>query len=304
MSLSVKEILTIGKNRLAESDIADAEIDCKILYCFMMNITSTQIILEYQKILPDALCDQYFELLDRRCSGVPVQYITGTQEFMGLEFDVNEQVLIPRQDTETMVEDAISIISGNTLRGEKLPIKQKKDVVVLDLCCGSGAIGLSIANFCSNAKVICADISSKALSVTKQNAQKLSVAKKVHFEEGNLLEPFKGRFKNKKFDLILSNPPYIKTDVIPTLQTEVRDHEPMMALDGGADGLDFYRAIIADAAQCLRKEGILMLEIGHDQREAVLELIDETGQYDYVTGLTDLAGRDRIIVAILGKQKK
>lgn len=304
MSLSVKEILNIGKTRLADSDIGDAAIDCKILYCYMMNVTNTKIILEYQRILPDSLCDKYFELLDRRCAGTPVQHITGVQEFMGLEFDVNENVLIPRQDTETMVEDAISIIKENTLRGESLPIKKKKDFDVLDLCCGSGAIGLSLANACGNIKVTCSDVSSEAMKIAKQNGEKLALAKKVNFEEGNLLVPFKGRFKNRKFDLIISNPPYIKTDVIRTLQTEVRDHEPMMALDGGLDGLDFYRNIIADTAACLKKEGVLMLEIGHDQREAVLGLIEATGRFEYMTGLKDLAGRDRIIVAVLASKKK
>lgn len=304
MSLSVKEILDIGKTRLADSNIADAAIDCKILYCYMMNVTSTQIILEYQRVLPDSLCDKYFELLDRRCSGVPVQHITGVQEFMGLEFDVNENVLIPRQDTETMVEDAISIIKDNTLRGELLPKKKKKDFEILDLCCGSGAIGLSLANACGNIKVTCSDVSQSALKVAKQNAQKLSLTKRVSFEEGNLLVPFKGRFKNKKFDLIISNPPYIKTGVIQTLQTEVRDYEPMMALDGGLDGLEFYRKIIVDAADSLKKEGIMMLEIGHDQREEVLGLIESTGRFDYMRGLKDLAGRDRIVVATLASKKK
>lgn len=304
MSLSVKEILNIGKNRLADCNIQDAAIDCKILYCYMMNVTNAQIILEYQKVLPDSLCDKYFDLLDRRCSGVPVQHITGVQEFMGLEFDVNESVLIPRQDTETLVEDAISIIKDNTLRGEELPIKKKKEFDVLDLCCGSGAIGLSLAKGCGNAKITCADVSKEALKVAKQNARKLELGKRVTFEEGNLLVPFKGRFKNKKFDLIISNPPYIKTSVIQKLQVEVRDHEPMMALDGGLDGLDFYRNIMADAADCLKKEGILMLEIGHDQRGQVTELIEATERFDYIAGLKDLAGRDRIIVATLEKKKK
>ena len=120
MSLSVKEILNIGRRQLEESHIADAAIDCKILYCFLMNVSSAQLILEYQRILPDSLCDEYFKLLDKRSAGVPVQYIIGTQEFMGLTFKVNESVLIPRQDTETLVEDAISIIRENKLRGEDL----------------------------------------------------------------------------------------------------------------------------------------------------------------------------------------
>lgn len=304
MSLSVKEILNIGRRQLMDSGIADAAIDCKILYCFLMNVSSAQLILEYQRILPDSLCDEYFKLLDKRSAGVPVQYIIGTQEFMGLTFKVNESVLIPRQDTETLVEDAISVVKENKLRGEDLLPKKKKEFDVLDLCCGSGAIGLSLASLCDNVKVTCSDISQEAIAVTKENAEKLGLTKKVSFECGNLLVPFKGKFKNKKFDLIISNPPYIKTGVIPTLQKEVRDHEPMMALDGGLGGLDFYRGIIADAAGCLKKTGVLMFEIGHDQKDEVSALIEETEQFENITGLQDLAGRDRIIVATFTAKKK
>lgn len=303
MSLSVKEILNIGRRQLEENHIADAAIDCKILYCYLMNVTNAHLILEYQRILQDSLCDEYFKLLDRRSSGEPVQYIIGTQEFMGLEFNVNESVLIPRQDTETLVEDAMSIIKDNKLRGEDLLPKKKKDFDVLDLCCGSGAIGLSLASLCDNVKVTCSDISQDAVAVARGNAEKLGVSKKVAFETGNLLMPFKGRLKNKRFDLIISNPPYIKTNVIPTLQKEVRDHEPMMALDGGVSGLDLYKSIIADAAGCLKKSGILMFEIGHDQKEDVMALIDETQRFENIIGLKDLAGRDRIVVATLAGKK-
>lgn len=304
MSLAVKEILNIGCRQLEECGIADAAIDSKLLYCHLMNVTNTQLILEYQKILPDALCDEYFKLLDIRSSGVPLQHITGVQDFMGLEFMVNEHVLIPRQDTETLVEDALDVINKNELRGEPLAIKAKKDYDVLDLCCGSGAIGVSLAALCPKVKVTCSDLSKDAIAVAKQNAAKLAGGKRVNFEEGNLLMPFKGRFKNKKFDMIISNPPYIKTSVIPTLQKEVRDHEPMMALDGGVSGLDFYRQIIADAAGCLKKEGVLMFEIGHDQKEDLIALLEETAQFENITGLQDLAHRDRIIFATLAPKKK
>ena len=304
MSLAVKEILNIGCRQLEECGIADAAIDSKLLYCHLMNVTTTQLILEYQKILPDALCDEYFKLLDIRGSGVPLQHITGIQEFMGLEFAANEHVLIPRQDTETLVEDALDVINQNVLRGEALSIKPKKDYDVLDLCCGSGAIGVSLAALCPKVKVTCSDLSKDAISVARQNASKLAGGKKISFEEGNLLMPFKGRFKNKKFDMIISNPPYIKTSVIPTLQKEVRDHEPMMALDGGASGLDCYRQIIADAADCLKKEGVLMFEIGHDQKEEVCALLEETGRFENITGLQDLAHRDRIVFATLAPKKK
>ena len=227
-------------------------------------------------------------------------YITGTQEFMGLEFDVNESVLIPRQDTETMVEDVISVIKDGALRGESLERTGRREWDILDLCTGSGAIGISLAKLLTGVKVnvTCSDVSKAALEVARKNAGKLGVSKNIKFAEGDMFAPFDGRFKKKKFDLIASNPPYIESDVIPTLQTEVRDHEPMSALDGGEDGLDFYRVIAREAGEFLKKRGILFLEIGCDQGNAVRELLTEAEGYSDVRCLKDLAGRDRIIYAV------
>lgn len=300
MSLSVKEILNIGQRRLQDAGVSDADLDCKLLYCFMRNITRTQLILMYQNVLEDRLCDEYFRLIDERASGKPLQYITGTQEFMGLEFDVNESVLIPRQDTETMVEDVISVIKDGALRGESLEGTGRREWDILDLCTGSGAIGISLAKLLTGVKVnvTCSDVSKAALEVARKNAGKLGVSKNIKFAEGDMFAPFDGRFKKKKFDLIASNPPYIESDVIPTLQTEVRDHEPMSALDGGEDGLDFYRVIAREAGEFLKKRGILFLEIGCDQGNAVRELLTEAEGYSDVRCLKDLAGRDRIIYAV------
>lgn len=304
MSLSVKEILSIGKRQLEEHGVMDADIDSKTLYCFMMNIDRSRLILEYQNILQDSLCDDYFALLDRRSAGEPIQYIMGSQEFMGLNFKVNENVLIPRQDTETLVEDVISVIKNHTLRGEDVDVPKLKEPECLDLCCGSGAIGVSLAKLCAPIKVTCSDISDGAIDVAKENAQLNQVAKNVSFECGDMFQPFKGKFKNKKFDIIVTNPPYIQSEVIPTLQREVKDHEPMQALDGGVDGLDFYRQIIKEAPNHLKKGGVLMMEIGHDQKDSCLQLIEENASYVQAKGLKDLAGKDRIIFCTLSMDKK
>ena len=300
MSLSVKELLSIGERRLVDAGIADATLDSRLLYCFMRNIDRSRLILMYQEIVEDRLCDEYFRLVDDRASGRPLQYITGIQEFMGLEFDVNENVLIPRQDTETMVEDVISVIKDGVLRGESLEGTGRREWDILDLCTGSGAIGISLAKLLTGVKVnvTCSDVSKVALEVARKNAGKLGVSKNIKFAEGDMFAPFDGRFKKKKFDLIASNPPYIESDVIPTLQTEVRDHEPMSALDGGEDGLDFYRVIAREAGEFLKKRGILFLEIGCDQGNAVRELLTEAEGYSDVRCLKDLAGRDRIIYAV------
>lgn len=296
MSLLVKEMLTMGEKQLMDSDIADATRDCKILYCYMMDIPFSKIILEYQEVLQDRLCDKYFELIDRRSKGEPVQYIMGSQEFMGLEFIVNENVLIPRQDTETLVEDALEIINTGTLRGEDMDVKCK-EWDILDLCTGSGAIGVSLARIANKVNVTCSDISEGAIKVAKENAQKHGVAKSVKFEQGDLFKPFSKHFRKQKFDMIISNPPYIKSSVIPTLQKEVCEHEPLSALDGGESGLDFYERIVSGVGSHLRKSGVLLLEIGHDQGEAVSGLLSRNGDFTSIRVLKDLANRDRIVFA-------
>ena len=296
MSLLVKEMLTMGEKQLMDSDIADATRDCKILYCYMMDIPFSKIILEYQEILQDRLCDKYFELIDRRSKGEPVQYIMGSQEFMGLEFIVNENVLIPRQDTETLVEDALEIINTGTLRGEDMDVK-RKEWDILDLCTGSGAIGVSLARIANKVNVTCSDISEGAIKVAKENAQKHGVAKSVKFEQGDLFKPFSKHFRKQKFDMIISNPPYIKSSIIPTLQKEVCEHEPLSALDGGESGLDFYERIVSGVGSHLRKSGVLLLEIGHDQGEAVSGLLSRNGEFTSIRVLKDLANRDRIVFA-------
>ena len=296
MSLLVKEMLTMGEKQLMDSDIADATRDCKILYCYMMDIPFSKIILEYQEVLQDRLCDKYFELIDRRSKGEPVQYIMGSQEFMGLEFIVNENVLIPRQDTETLVEDALEIINTGTLRGEDMDVK-RKEWDILDLCTGSGAIGVSLARIANKVNVTCSDISEGAIKVAKENAQKHGVAKSVKFEQGDLFKPFSKHFRKQKFDMIISNPPYIKSSVIPTLQKEVCEHEPLSALDGGESGLDFHERIVSGVGGHLRKGGVLLLEIGHDQGETVSGLLSRNGDFTSIRVLKDLANRDRIVFA-------
>ena len=296
MSLLVKEMLTMGEKQLMDSDIADATRDCKILYCYMMDIPFSKIILEYQEVLQDRLCDKYFELIDRRSKGEPVQYIMGSQEFMGLEFIVNGNVLIPRQDTETLVEDALEIINTGTLRGEDMDV-QRKEWDILDLCTGSGAIGVSLARIANKVNVTCSDISEGAIKVAKENAQKHGVTKSMKFEHGDLFKPFNKHFHKQKFDMIISNPPYIKSSVIPTLQKEVCEHEPLSALDGGESGLDFYERIVSGVGSHLKKGGVLLLEIGHDQGEAVSGLLSRNGEFTSIRVLRDLAQRDRIVFA-------
>jgi len=297
MSLTVKQLTSMGCKQLEEAGILDAKRDSESLYCHMVGIPASKMIAEYQYKVQDLLCDRYFELIDRRASGEPLQYIVGTTSFMGFPFKTKPGVLIPRLDTEVLVDDALHIINGGSLRGEIYGL-DKKAWDVLDLCTGTGAIGISIAKMGKKCNVTLSDISPEAIDVAKKNARLNGVEKKVKIVEGDMFTPFDGRFGSKKFDMIISNPPYIPTDIIGTLQREIKEHEPMLALDGGEDGMDYYRVIAKSADKYLKKNGILMLEIGSDQLGWVTDLLRSTGVFSDVRGYKDLVGNDRVVFAI------
>jgi release factor glutamine methyltransferase len=219
------------------------------------------------------------ELAQRRCSHIPLQHLTGEQEFMGLPFWVNEHVLIPRQDTEILVEEALKKIPKADAK--KGPYR------VLDLCTGSGCIAISIASFCPHTEVSACDISREALLVAQRNGQRNGVS--VQFVQSDLFSQI-----HEKYDMIVSNPPYIPSAVIPTLMPEVRDFEPKGALDGMEDGLFFYRKIVRESLDYLMPHGELLFEIGHDQAQAVSDLMRENNFYD-IKVIKDLAGLDRVV---------
>lgn len=302
MSMTVREILSLGEKQLKECGIEDATRDSKSLYCYLIGIPEDKLFMEYKYTLQDLLCDQYFDLVDRRAAGEPLQYIVGSQGFMGLTFKVDPRVLIPRMDTETLVRHALSIIKEGKLADEGgRACAERTSWNVLDLCTGSGAIGISIAKLSDDGrkdgiKVMLSDISEDALSVARENIELNGVGDKVKTAKGDLFTPFKKLFGRQKFDMIVSNPPYVRADVIPTLQKEIREHEPMNALDGGEDGLCFYRRIAEEAKDYLASGGVLLLEIGDDQGEDVKNIFSE--RYENVRVLQDLAGRDRVVFAL------
>lgn len=282
----VKEMIKEGEIRLMRAHCMDPWIDAELLYYYLTGTDRVGLFLRAKHEADEETQQKYFELIDRRAQRIPLQHITGTQEFMGLEFEVNPDVLIPRQDTEILVEEAARIIRGDNPR-----VRSRSSWKVLDLCCGSGAIGVSLARVCDNVKVTCADYSQPALDTAQRNAEKNRV--KIKFRQGDLLEAV-GR---RRYDMIVSNPPYIKSYMIPILQDEVKVYEPMMALDGGEDGLVFYRKIISQAKDHLRKNGVLIFEIGYDQAEEVSQLIQETGAFTKVHVVKDLPGHDRVVYA-------
>ena len=286
MSIFVKDVVQMAEAQLQRCGVSDAKVDAELIFRYLLNVDKMGFFKLWGTSLDDATSDRYLDLIAVRSQGMPLQYITGEQEFMGFRFSVNPDVLIPRQDTEVLVEEIVQTIQA----------RKKRNCAVLDLGCGSGAIGISIAKLCEDAKATASDISKGAIETAKRNAKALGVEKRMSFSEGNLFEPFQGRFRSEKFDIIVSNPPYIKSHVIPTLQVEVKDHEPLLALDGGEDGLDYYRQIMAKVHIHLKKGGILALEIGHDQARAVVEIAADYENFNDLKLIKDLAGNDRGLI--------
>lgn len=280
-----------GEYQLSKAFCMDPKIDAQELYCYLTGLDKVSLFLKAEEEVDPETEEEYMELIRRRAERIPLQHITGVQEFMGYTFRVNPHVLIPRQDTETLVTEAAKTIQSTPR--EKLSffekLKGRKEWDVLDLCCGSGAVGISLAKICSNVKVTATDISAEAVATAEANAEDLRV--KVRFLTGDMFEPVKGR----KFDMIVSNPPYIRTNMISILQEEVKDHEPLNALDGGRDGLDFYRTIVEKAADFLKPEGFLLVEIGHDQGEDLRKMLKDSGKYSPAVVIKDLPGRDRVV---------
>ena len=289
--MKTRILIKEGEYRLAKAYCMDAKIDAQELYCFLTGMDKVQVFLKAEEEVDAETEEKYMELIAKRAERIPLQHITGVQEFMGHTFKVTEDVLIPRQDTETLVTEAAKVIQETP--HEKLTFFEKlkggREWDVLDLCCGSGAIGISLAKISSHVKVLGTDISEKALAVAEENAKNLRV--KMKFASGDMFAPAAGR----KFDMIVSNPPYIRTRMISILQEEVKNHEPLQALDGGRDGLDFYRIIVKEAADFLKPEGYLLMEIEHDQGEDLRKMIKDDGKYTPAEIIRDLPGRDRVV---------
>ena len=286
MSIFVKDIVQMAEAQLERCGVDSAKIDAELIFRHLLNVDKMGFFKLWGTALDDITWDRYLDLITKRSEGAPLQYITGEQEFMGLTFSVNPGVMIPRQDTEAIITEVVQTIK----------LRKKRNCSVLDLGCGSGAIGISIAKLCESAKVTASDISKEAVETTKRNAKALGVEKKMSFAEGDLFDPFHGRFSPDKFDIIVSNPPYIKSGDIPLLQTEIKDYEPLLALDGGDDGLVYYRKIVSRANIHLKKEGILALEIGSDQALDVAEIADNYGKFNDFKLIKDLSGNDRALL--------
>ena len=281
--MNIRQIIEKGAIELKINGIEMPKTKARMLIQFILNKPRQYIIVNDQKNLEKETEETYFKCIDMLKQGMPIEHITHQKEFMKLNFYVDENVLIPRQDTEILVEEVIDIAKK---------IKAKK---ILDLCTGSGAIAVSLAKYIDNCEVTALDISPKALEIAKLNAKNNEVENKITFIESNIFE----NLPLEKYDIIVSNPPYIKKEIIKTLNKDVQ-REPRIALDGGDDGLDFYRKIIKEAYEYLKFKGYLCLEIGYDQKEDVIRLINQEDKYINTYSKKDLFGNDRIVVTILG----
>lgn len=276
--MEIEELLKEGKLKLIKNNVEDANIIARSLLQFTLNMSRNEIISKLNELVDSSIQEKYEKAIQKIIKGTPLQYITNKQEFMKLPFYVDENVLIPQPDTEILVEEVLKIAN------------KKDQMEILDMCTGSGCIGISIAYYLKNTKVTMSDISKKAIEIAKQNAKTNKVEKITEFIESDMFENIKN-----KFNIIVSNPPYIETNVISTLSKQVQK-EPILALDGGEDGLYFYRNIIKEAPKYLKDSGYLCLEIGYNQREKVIEIIKETGAFSKIEAKKDLAGNDRIII--------
>lgn len=276
--LTYYEVYREGAARLGEADIEEAELDARLLLEFVCGTDRNTLLVHGERDVSEEEYGRYCGLIERRAAHVPLQHLTGEQDFMGLTFLVNKDVLVPRQDTEVLVEEAMKHLHDG--------------MRILDLCTGSGCILLSLLHYSNDCEGVGVDLSARALSVAGKNYEIQRTQRpdmKARFLEGNLFEGLEDRF-----DMIVSNPPYIKTDVIDTLMPEVREYEPVMALDGGTDGLVFYRRIAGDAGAYLNGGGMLFFEIGCEQAADVCKIMEAAG-FREVEVVKDFAGLDRVV---------
>ncbi len=282
--MNIKELMAESIKLLKQNNIADANIKSRVLLQYVLNVDKNYLLVHSDAKLDDNIKTKYMKYVKQLIQGKPLQYITKTQEFMGINFCVDENVLVPQPDTEILVEETIKQIENK--------FKTKEKVKVLDLCTGSGAIAVSIKkHFCNERKleIYGLDISKQALNIAKINAKNNDV--EIHFIESDMFE----KMPNMKFDLIVSNPPYIETSTIKKLSNDVKN-QPYIALNGGEDGLDFYRVICKESKKYLENDGVVLLEIGYNQKESVIKQFAENNRYKDIVCIKDLAGNDRVII--------
>lgn len=277
----IKQLMQHGTRQLSDNGIQTPQLDAAVLLCYVLGKNRSYLVINYNEQVGQSDCERYMSLIQKRAAGMPTAYITGLKEFMSLDFYVDENVLIPRSDTETLCEYI-------------LEHKDSAAPEIADICCGSGCIGISLAAYIKKSRVTMADISKEALAVARINAERHNVLNRCSFIRTDILK----QTIDSSFDIVVSNPPYIETDVIASLERDVAEYEPRIALDGGADGLTFYRRLADIVPHMLKSGGIAAFEVGHTQADKVMDMMRE-GFYG-IEAVCDLAGIRRVVC---GKRK-
>lgn len=280
--MTIQQLLKRATDFLLENGIDEARLDAEVLLAHVLDVRRLYLYVRLDLELVDEDVNTYKNLVRRRAAHIPVAQLTSVKEFMGLEFNITPHVLIPRPETEIMVQTSIEILG-----------RLKRSLNVADIGVGSGAIAVSILHYLDGVTVDAVDISPEAIECARSNAEKFSVSDRINLIEGDLLEPLSGR----TYDAIVSNPPYIPTAIIDELQPEVSRYEPRLALDGGPDGLKHYKRLVDGAAPLLKPNAFLALEVGVDQSEPVRQMLEANGQFDRIEMIWDLIGIERIVLA-------
>lgn len=287
--MEIKDLIRMGIKKLDRRKYSNPPLECVLLLAYLLDVDKTYIYIHNNEEVPSSVEDKYFSLIDERRKGYPIQYILKEKEFMGISFYIEEGVLIPRPDTEILVQYVLDYIDEKYKEG---------DIKIVELGTGSGCISLSIAYYKKNVFVYSVDIDKKANAVAEENSRRLKLSDRVKILEGDLFQGIKNMGLKNSVDIIVSNPPYIPEDEIFGLQDEIKKYEPLWALDGGEDGLDYYRRIIPQSKEYLKNRGILVFEMGFDQGRKIKELM-EKGNFRNINILKDLQGLDRVITGEL-----
>ena len=286
--MTVLELLNWSTHCLEKNQIENARLNAELLLARSLNLSREGLYMNLRSQLQEGDKEDLKRLIQRRISGEPLQYILEHQEFWSIDLKVDPRVLIPRPETELLVEQSLFILSEST---------SKRKPFILEIGTGSGAIAIAMAKERKDIFLVATDLSREAILLAKENARSAGVQNQVEFVNGDLFEPFCVLEKKGLFDLILSNPPYLHRHEIQTLAKEVKDYEPMMALDGGEDGLEFYRRFISQVPFYLRPGGWLLLEVGQGQSPRVTEMMEETGHFFHPESVPDLSGIERVVKA-------
>ncbi len=282
------EVLQWSTNTLKDHQIENPRLNAELLLAHSLNLNREELYVRLHREVKEGEKGVLERLIQRRISGEPLQYILGQQEFWSINLKVDPRVFIPRPETELLVEQSLLILSEKIF---------EQNPFVLEIGTGSGAIGIALAKEVKNILLVATDISRDALALAKENAKSAGVQDRIQFVNGDLLVPFHSSRERRAFDLIVSNPPYVLRSEIGSLAKEVRDYEPILALNGGEDGLEFYRRLISEAPSSLRGGGWFLLEVGQGQAEMVAKQIQESGTFLEPQILPDLAGIERVVKA-------